>query len=943
MSISDTLKAQRYASVAEVAAAQAKLYADKLESAPDYAEQAAASALAAAASAQVAVSAESVVNDLAISASESATSAAASAAEAGNAAAAAVGQCIRVPTGESVSPLPAAADRINTFLVFTDDGSVSLMPESDVAILDSEGKIPVSMIPAVAISQAFVVSSQSAMLALSAQVGDVAKRTDLGYSFILSAEPASTLSNWVQLTDDVLAQLGLPTGATQVGATDDTGANTTVQGALDLKVSIASLSANTTAAKIGTAGGISIQAWMANDFKSKFGGVADYTGTPLYDGNDATRITATDNSPMLQNALNNGLVKNGVLHIYFPAGHYGFKSDGVAKVADSNVHTVIFHGAGSDNTILDFIFERSDTIGTNVQPSNASMIARLTGFKRVVWKDLHCKCTTKSGTIDGSTDPSADNPSVYYGAVWFSHAQDCENVRYENVKMQRGNYRGFSVDAQNLAIGYRTKVSMVNCEGFENTSTGYWLSFCNSLYVQGGQFYHNGTKGFLATGYGIAASQYVDDILIVGGATFYENYRKGFDRHGGVGSMVISGCVFADNLLRDIEDNKQYNAQYPAEKLNYNHYSSCQFLINRNPTWLSEALAAVNNNSSCLKAYISILDRLIAGTIAGKQKEISVSNCSFKVIGNAPDGYVGFNGFSLEAPLTTFDNCVIDTTGFRLASTVSGNVYSSFMFGSVHDNAIIRFRNTSVKTHPGAIIHPSSGEISNSVLFTVQPTTVIEADSASSFDLNNFIFSGVSGSGNVSQFLGQRKLNGCEFKFRDAKLRTQNQTVTNAFSWINNGFGLKGSSGNNFINACSIGFGDCKNMSPINGVGTCGAIQRFTIPAQSKTSGSTGKILSGKVDSNLQIELKGGMELVAETFKVTWRYSAWTKNLVSASPTINIDRAATLEAITYNGAATNFLAQPLTISWTANTGDTAWYDGAASAADGFLPLIISVQ
>ena len=96
MSISDTSKAQRYASVAEVAAA-AKLYADKLESAPDYAQQAANSALAAAASAQVAVSAESVVNDLAISASESATSAAASAAEAGNAAAAAVGQCIRVP------------------------------------------------------------------------------------------------------------------------------------------------------------------------------------------------------------------------------------------------------------------------------------------------------------------------------------------------------------------------------------------------------------------------------------------------------------------------------------------------------------------------------------------------------------------------------------------------------------------------------------------------------------------------------------------------------------------------------------------------------------------------------------------------------------------------------------------------------------------------------
>ncbi|HBL8926452.1 TPA: hypothetical protein LTW74_001375 [Enterobacter hormaechei] len=680
-----------------------------------------------------------------------------------------------------------------------------------------------------------------------------------------------------------------------------------------------------------------------NNFVYSFGGVPDYTGTPLYDGNDATRITATDNSPMLQNALNNGEVRNGVLHIYFPAGHYGFKTDGVAKVAGSNVHTVIFHGEGSDSTTLDFIYERTDTIGANVQPANASMLARLTGFKRVEWRNLHCKCTTKSGAIDGSTNPSADNPSVYYGAVWFSHMQNCENVRFENTKIQRGNYRGFSVDAQNLPIGYRTKVSLVNCEGFENTSTGYWISFCNSLYVQGGCFYHNGTKGLLATGYGIAASQYVDDILIVGGANFYENYRKGFDRHGGIGSMVISDALFADNLLRDIEDNKQYNSEYEPSKLNYNHYSNCQFLINRNPSWLSEALAAVNYNASCIKAFVSILDRLIAGTIAGKQREISFSNCNFKVIGNVPDGYIGFNGFSLEAPISTYDNCVIDTTGFRLSSTVSGNVYSSFMFGSVHDNALIRLRNTSVKTHPGAIVHPSSGELSNSVLFTVQPTTVIEADSATSFDLNNFIFAGITGSGNVSQWLGQRKFNGCEFKFRDAKMRTQNQIVSNAFSWINNGFGLKGGTGNNYINNCSIGFGDCKNMSPINGAGGYGAIQRFTIPAQSKASGTTGKILTGKVDSNLQIELKGGMELAAETFKATWRYSAWTKNLITASPTINIDRAGTLEAITYNGIATNFLAQPLTISWTASTGDTAWYDGTASATESYLPLIISIS
>ncbi len=106
MSFTDTSSAKKYASIAETAAAQAKLYANKLELAPNYAEQAAASATAAAASAQVAVNAEGVVNNLVVSASESATSAAGSAALAGNAAAAAVGQCVRVVEGELIDPLP---------------------------------------------------------------------------------------------------------------------------------------------------------------------------------------------------------------------------------------------------------------------------------------------------------------------------------------------------------------------------------------------------------------------------------------------------------------------------------------------------------------------------------------------------------------------------------------------------------------------------------------------------------------------------------------------------------------------------------------------------------------------------------------------------------------------------------------------------------------------
>ena len=68
-----------------------------------------------------------------------------------------------------------------------------------VASLDSGGLIPSNQLPAIAISDTFTVASQAAMLALTAQVGDVAIRTDNSTSYILSASPASTLANWKAL------------------------------------------------------------------------------------------------------------------------------------------------------------------------------------------------------------------------------------------------------------------------------------------------------------------------------------------------------------------------------------------------------------------------------------------------------------------------------------------------------------------------------------------------------------------------------------------------------------------------------------------------------------------------------------------------------------------------------------------------------------------------
>lgn len=70
---------------------------------------------------------------------------------------------------------------------------------SGVATLDAGGKLTNSQIPAIAITDTSVVASEVAMLALTAQTGDVAVRTDLNKSFILKGTDPSVLGDWQDL------------------------------------------------------------------------------------------------------------------------------------------------------------------------------------------------------------------------------------------------------------------------------------------------------------------------------------------------------------------------------------------------------------------------------------------------------------------------------------------------------------------------------------------------------------------------------------------------------------------------------------------------------------------------------------------------------------------------------------------------------------------------
>ncbi|WP_338564800.1 phage tail protein [Providencia hangzhouensis] len=685
-----------------------------------------------------------------------------------------------------------------------------------------------------------------------------------------------------------------------------------------------------------SSGGIGAGKWQAinqnsraevNNFILKFYAIADYKGAPVYDGNDSTRITATDNSPALLRAFSDGDVINGVLTINIPAGHYGFKTELGNISLRPDVEKVVFVGSGREETILDFIYEDL-TSRKNPSPLEAHKLFMLTGLQKVTFVNMTVKCTTKHGAVDGSTNPSPDNPSVYYGTVWFAHLQDCHSVRFENTDATRGNYRCVSVSGSGMPVGFRTKVSLVNCNGYYNTSTGFWLDHCGSLQVMGGEYYRNGTVGLLATGYGIAASQYVDDIFVAN-AKFYENYRKGFDRHGGVGSFVISNCTFADNILRDIEDIKQYSGEYPTDKVNFNSISNCNFYLNANKPFLAEALSAVNNHPSTLKCFISSVEgALIPSNL--RQEQLDIVSCNVKVFGNIPVGYQGFNGFNTAAKTTILSNCDIDTTGFLIDADVTGDVYSSYMFALMRDDGAISFSNTKVKAHPGRIISSINGQPSNSIFILTGANAQVTANNLTA-ELTNFVLMGTSGSGGAYQSDAVRDFTSSTFIFRNAQLYTHNQQTTNALTWLTNGFGFQPVTKQPKINNCLIGLGDANTLYEYSNHKNSLNTSTFKINGGDRKKDEKDYLFTGFINGDFNVELTGRSELFNDKNSTTFRYSTKEKVEYLASNYLSVTYYGEAP-ITHKGGNTNFIAIIIGIGWKQNSrGSIGWYDGVVTA------------
>lgn len=78
-----------------------------------------------------------------------------------------------------------------------------------VATLDTNARVPAGQLPAIAITETFTVSSAAAMLALAAQIGDLAIREDINTTFILQGQNPAVLENWAPILAPVPTLAGL--------------------------------------------------------------------------------------------------------------------------------------------------------------------------------------------------------------------------------------------------------------------------------------------------------------------------------------------------------------------------------------------------------------------------------------------------------------------------------------------------------------------------------------------------------------------------------------------------------------------------------------------------------------------------------------------------------------------------------------------------------------
>lgn len=249
-----------------------------------------------------------------------------------------------------------------------------------VAGLDDDGKVPQAQLPSIAITDIYVVASEVAMLALDAQIGDVAIRTDESKSYILADTDPTVLANWKELltppdtvqsvfgrTGTVTAQSGdynadqITESATKVFVTpsEKTLISHSNRVVLDAITSLGDLSGTTNQVNVSGGTGAVIGAGVILSLPQDI-----HTGAiPQFAGVKTGKIYPTaDSTTAIQILKANGTTN--VVNIDTTNGYVGIKT--------STPNTDFEIGDGSDNTKMSLYGKNNDENSVIIRMGNTN-------------------------------------------------------------------------------------------------------------------------------------------------------------------------------------------------------------------------------------------------------------------------------------------------------------------------------------------------------------------------------------------------------------------------------------------------------------------------------------------------------------------------------------------------------------------------------------------
>ena len=191
-----------------------------------------------------------------------------------------------------VSKTGSYNDLLNTPVLGTAAAKNTGTTNGTIPVLGANGKLPDSVIPAVAITETFVVEDENGMLGLNAQVGDIAIRNYVNQSFILQKEPATNAKHWLELKtpEQKVTTVNGQTGNVQIATpgTIDT------QSSVSLPVGAEDMSGNISLHKI-----------------SKTGDYNDLLNTPVIPTNEAFALEGLSDTEIAGASENQLLRWNG--------------------------------------------------------------------------------------------------------------------------------------------------------------------------------------------------------------------------------------------------------------------------------------------------------------------------------------------------------------------------------------------------------------------------------------------------------------------------------------------------------------------------------------------------------------------------------------------------------------------------------------------------------